>query len=381
MPQSSIIGGATTSAMVGIPESYSEQMHVLALREASLLALLAPDMGENEPVRNWTHYYNDLVFRPSVTTLNGAINNVTTTVVLAEAIYRSGEIICIDKETILLGATANGLTFTNCSRGVNSGGTGAAHADGAMVVGLGKPYVQNAAADTAGQIWEPNVLTNYVECFADFMVIPDAVKNLDQYFRPGVSRFEYERDQLMARLLHQLENSLIWGTAQAPSGSTTAGKMGGFYDRVAASYSSSLGGAAIDEDNMRAAIRNAGNFGGGPRFIVAANLFSCDVFDKWKLPHIESQQGAEGEGVYGVNVTQLRMSGCQLDIVRYPKARSNLLIIDPKFVKLRALQDSGWKLQQEARDGLREKWDLSGYFTCEIGCAQAHYIFTGVKES
>lgn len=380
MAQAYNSGGVYSSQLVGVPESYSEQMGVLALRETPALALYAPDMGEGAPVVNHVHKYNDMVWRPKVTTLNGSISDSDTSIVFSEAIFVAGEIVRIDEETILLGTTSDNLTFASCTRSVGTPAA-AAHASGQMCVGLGKPQVQGAAAGTADIVLEPDEITNYVQCFSKWILVPDATESLEQHFRPGVSRFEFERDQNMVNLLHELENALFWGTAVAPSTNATAGKMAGIYERVTATYSADLSDAALSLDNLRTAVRSSGNYGGGPVLDLFANLYTCDVIDSWQIPHVQVPAGSPEEAVYGVRVSRVRVGGRDINVIPYVKADCDAFLLDRSKIAVRSLLGSGWKLREEGRDGLRRKWDLSGYFTCEVKCPQAHYIFTSVKVS
>ena len=74
-----------------------------------------------------------LTVAANATTLNGAITDVATTVIVSHAdVFVAGDTVTIDQEDITLTATADNLTFNACVRGVNST-TGAAHVTGANV--------------------------------------------------------------------------------------------------------------------------------------------------------------------------------------------------------------------------------------------------------
>lgn len=380
MAQAYNSGGVYSSQLIGVPESYSEEMGIMALREAPLLAILSPDMGTRNPVLSHVHKYNDMVWRPTVTTLNGTISDSDTSIVFSEAVFRPGEIVRIGMETILLGTSADNLTFASCTRSVGTP-AGAAHASGSMCVGLGVPQVQGAAAATADVVVEPDEITNYVQCFAKYILVPDATAGLEQHFRPGTSRFEYERDQQMVTLLHELENAVLWGTAQAPSTNATAGKMCGIYERLHGVSVSDLSGSALSLDDLRSACRASGNYGGGPVLDLVANLYTCDVVDAWQIPHVQAPAGSPEANVWGVRVSRVRVGGRDINVIPYPKADDVVFLLDRSKIEVKELINSGWQLRLEGRDGLRNKWDLSGYFTCEVKCPRAHYVFTSVKSS
>jgi len=380
MSQAYNAGGVFSSQLIGVPESYDEQMGVMALREARALAILAPDMGAGNPVGNWTHKYNDMVWTPAQTKLTSTITNSSTSLALDDAVASAGMLIRIDEETILLGTESPAKTFDITSgRSVNAG-SAAAHTAGQLVSILGKPQVQGAAAGTADVVVEPDEITNYVECFAKFIMVPDATEGSAQHFRPGQSRFDYELNQNQIVALHELEHSLFWGTAQAPSTNATAGKMGGIWDRMY-SYTTDLGDAALSLDNLRTAVRTSGNSGGAGKLYLFANLYTCDTIDSWQIPHVQVMQGSPESQNFGVRIQNVMVGGTQIVVVPYPQADSDVFLLDATKIRIRPLQGNGWTLKQEGRDGLRAKWDLSGYFTSEVKCAPAHYVFTSVKVS
>jgi len=65
---------------------------------------------------------------PNMTTLNGAIDDSVTTIIVSADVFSNGNIIVVGGEQITLGTSGDGLTYTGCTR---DGGEGAeAHADG-----------------------------------------------------------------------------------------------------------------------------------------------------------------------------------------------------------------------------------------------------------
>jgi len=380
MAQAYNAGGVFSSQLIGVPESYDQQMGVLALREAIALAILAPDFGASNPIGSHTHKYNDMVWTPAQTKLTSTITNSSTSLALDDAVASEGMLIRINEETILLGTESPAKTFDVTSgRSVNAG-SAAGHTAAELVSILGKPQVQGAAAGTADVVVEPDEITNYIECFAKFIMVPDATEGLPQHFRPGQSRFDYELNQNQIVALHELEHSLFWGTARAPSTNATAGKMGGIWDRMY-SYTTDLGDSALSLDNMRTAVRSSGNYGGAAKLYFFANLYTCDTVDSWQIPHVQVQQGSPESQNFGVAVRNVLVGGKNIVLVPYPQAAADCFLLDATKIRLRQLAGHGWTLKMEGREGLRTKWDLSYYGTAEIKCAPAHYVFTSVKQS
>lgn len=96
----------STSAQVQIPENYADRVFTLAPWETPLLTAVGMDSLPT-PCTNPVYHYLETNHRPARTTLNGAINSSTTTVVLSQAVCAAGEVVQVDEETILLGTTSD----------------------------------------------------------------------------------------------------------------------------------------------------------------------------------------------------------------------------------------------------------------------------------
>lgn len=332
---------------------------------------------------NTTHQYTEMADRVARTTVATAATASATTIVFADAVFSSDEEVRIGTEVIKLGSTTDNLTFTTCSRSVNTGSAAALSA-GDVAVSLGKPRKQGVitSVSTGDRIVEPVAVTNYTQIFRKDIIISRTAKSLPRY---GVqsSKFDDAAQQQFAAVTNELEEAIFMGKARAPT-SSVGGKLTGLFERInAASHVTDKSAAAISIDNIEDAVAVILDYEKEPS-AVYCGTYSARVFNH--MPDSIVQHNLDNQApndlTYGQKVSRLYVNGASLDIVRRPKMYDNLAVISEDLIKVGPLIDGQFKIEPLAKTGDADAWMVIGEYTCELPAAAAgHYWFSNVKAS
>jgi len=328
-----------------------------------------------QPVYN----YLEIEDRPARTTLNGGINNSTQTVVLAEAVCAAGEVIQVNEETILLGTTADNLTFSTCTRNHGSGGA-AAHLTAAPVISLGKPRVQgHAAATTGDRMIQPNDVTQYTLLLSKDVIVSDTSRNTSRYGREG-DEISYQEIFQQKVLKKELQAAVMWGKAVAPATTATAGEMDGIYERIQSTSSTDLSDASQTHNNMEDAIEAIQDYGGGPK-VVACGLYAKRVFDSWGVSYIrhDTEPLSPTNMQYGTSVTKLFLGGVSMDILVCPDFHAHIGVLDTTVLGCGPMIGMAFHKKELDDGGSRKHSFIQGEYTCAVPNPRRHYLFTSVK--
>ena len=366
------------SQLVGVPENVAPGMAQLTSNETPLLSIVSGNLDNlSMTCTNTTYSYHELQHRLKRTTLNGSVSSGVTTVVLTHEVAKPGDIIQVDKETILLGTSSDFLTFAGCTRSVGTGAD-ADHVTLSNVLVLGKPWAQGSAAATADMVVYPDTVTAYTQIFRADIDVSGTAMSLPQYHAPGMDPYQIALAQQQLNLKHELENALLWGgAAQAPSTGATSGKFAGIYERIQSTSSTDCDGYAISIDNVRSALRGIKDYGGNPQYWFV-NLYMQDVINSWQLPHkIVSAE----ESPFGVDTSVVMLGGVSLSVVPIAKIGASSVILSPEFIRVGPLSGRAFQHTYLGVTGDRVQGQVVGEYTCEVVCPRAHHWFYEVKES
>jgi len=374
MAQEFILGTTIASSNLdSVPESVTPGLFEIALIDDPLLALLGM---ENPPVTNVVHSYNERQWAVASTTLNGALASGDTTFVLAEAVFVAGEEIVMGSELVLLGTTNDNLTFSTCTRAVGTypaattTGT-AACATGARVYSTGKKQAQGASASSGDLVVQPNTVTTYCRIYSFDITVTDTANALDEYWRPGVGKYDQIRADGMKLLVKEFGNDIIFGgPAVAASTTATAGKYDGIVKRIYSTASGSLSWVNPTLDNLRTGVRGCKTYGGMPDTLVI-NDFVADIIDGMGLAHVAVPDYMNE--MFGTRVRRVRVGGADLDLVTRSDLGSNMLLLTRGMIKPRPLVGRSFFEYKLGKTGSSTKGRIEGEYTLEVPCPRAHY--------
>lgn len=326
-----------------------------------------------------THGYQDDAFVPKRTTLNGTITAGATTVVLTEAIAEPGSRIVVEGEVIGLGTSSDKLTFNNCDRSL---GTIAAssHTSGVNVLDIGKPQVQGAPAGDASSVSEPRAVWNYVQEFERVIEVPTAANIAKRYGRPGLV-YDEKVEQNMRDIKLEAEWTAMFGVAQAPVPSSgTAGAMDGVVERVIGTNTSSLGDANFTLADLQDAVDAiADYYDPGEQLMswLIVPFYQHRVFNGWQQAHVEVAPSDPFVQTYGVHVRRLQINSMMINVVPNQRIGNVSLLYQPKYIRSMPYLD--FTHEKLANDGRRMRGMVTGAFTTECYCPEAHWVFQDVK--
>ena len=370
--------------MVGVPESVSALVGLLWSKETPFLTAVGGDAMSSlqTPCRDTVHYYYEEQWRPMRTTLNGALDASTQTVVLADEAGKPGEIIVVDEESILLGTTSDYKTFASCGRSVGTPAA-AAHLTGAAVLIMGKPWEIGSAAGTPDMIVQPNRVTNYTQIAKRNVGVSGTAAVLAEHHRDGRSRYDVNVEQNVLNIKHEVENDLLFGIARAPVGDTTAGKMDGVIERLYSANSTNMSGTTPTRDHIRTILRAIRDYGGGSmRKMFFVSDYFKGVIDDWQLPHRQVVAGSEMEKRYGSNVSEVELGGELIPIVPMTKLKTHALMITPEMIGIGPLSGPGGTRDLKHTllgiDGDRIQGELVCELTNEVRAPNAHHLLYGM---
>jgi len=367
--------------LVGKPLSVSDAIAVFDQAETPFLSRVSPSLrnlsgpGGMVPFGQRSFKFKEKVRRHNHTTLNGAVAAGVTTFILTDAICRAGDMIVVDDEVILLGSTSNNLTFTGCTRSV---GTGADQdqASGDDVFVFGTSYAEHQNFPTGGPVFEAAEVTTYTDILMESFDLSGSAQNVEQYAEMslGDKAVRCAADTFVI-LKKQLEQRVLFSSAQSPNGETTAGMMLGVYERVAATNYIDLGGASPTYEGLQQAVRKCKRWGGlkSGQAAVFCSDFSSHVIDRWQIPHVQAP--AEASSIFGANVSAIRVGDAILEV--YPANESgfleNHLLCSTDNVRVGPqCAEREFSLYQSAKVGDYNLWAVLGEYTCEVRGVYSH---------
>lgn len=371
-----------SSSLVAKKEDVSDMIHELAPWTTPILNVLPGGINGFTAI-NTTHSYQEQEWTPCRTTVATTATASKTTLTFSDPIFRATEQVRVGAEVITLGTTSDNLTFSACTRSAGAGAAATLTA-GDLAVGANKMWLQGAAAGTAQAMIQPKQQSNYTTILQEDILVSGTATVLPRYGRGNMSEYDYQKEKMMIRCFKQLEERVLFGWSQAPSGGSTAGGMKGIYESVQGTNSAALGDANPTWANLESYIRaiNAWDDGRSDLYF-ACSLYFAGVMDSWAQGHLTFPVAA-GElpnPMLGANLRGLFIGGRRVIIIPYSYFDSQAFIFDPKYIRVGPLTGRAFHHVMYGADGDREKGAIVGEYTMECACPHAHYVLTGMKKS
>jgi hypothetical protein len=375
-----------SSQQVGKPECVANQINELAPWETPLLSLIGIDSLSgilNKPLDNETYTWQDMEWTPTRTTLASAITSTTvSTFKVSDKIFKPGEEVVIDYETITLGTTSDYLTFAACYRS-SGAGAGATHVSGAKVIGMGKMETQGTAAGTAIGMIQPVQRSNYTSIIMKDISTSGTSNSQKRYGRNG-SEYDYQAAIKLRECFETLENRCWFGWSQAASAGTTAGGTKGIYEFVQGVNSANLSSLNPTFEDFEGYIDTINDYDNTASDLYAfLPLYTRRVINSWgagKIQH-DVDLGALPRMAFGQAVDVLFVGDRRIIIVPYRKFRSTGFIINPNKIGVGPLNDRAFSHTYKGADGDRTSGWIVGEYGLALSNPRAHYFLYGLKAS
>jgi hypothetical protein len=354
------------ASLIGKKQSVVDEILLLNQHQTPLLSLL----GFSEAVTQTTHQWFEDEMIADESTVAGAVTNVATSVVVANAEpFRVGHVVKVGDELLLVTAIS-GTTLT-VTRGY-AGTTAAAISD------LAKIEVQfvegSEGADVRGARFKARVAkSNKTQIFDDSVEISGTAAAVQQY---GINDlYEYEKQKKQLELALQLEKALINGISYE---SGQIRQMKGIRQFIASNVTNVAGALTMASVNdLAQKIYEAGGFatGGDYKVIVGAkqkrNLSALDT-NKVQISRSENSRGE-------VVDTLINDFG-QFEIaLNNNLAADELLFVDANRVAIRPLVGREFFHKYMGEKGDYTVGMLVGEYTLEFKQEKAHGRLKGLS--
>jgi hypothetical protein len=354
------------ASLIGKKQSVVDEILLLNGHQTPLLSLL----GFSEAVTQTTHQWFEDEMIADESTVAGAVTNVATSVVVANAEpFRVGHVVKVGEELLLVTAVS-GTTLT-VVRGY-AATTAAAIADLAKIE---VQFVEGAeGADARSARFKARVAkSNKTQIFDDSVEISGTAAAVQQY---GINDlYEYEKQKKQLELALQLEKALINGVSYE---SGQIRQMKGIRQFIASNVDNVAGALTMDAvNNLAQKIYEAGGFatGGDYKVIVGAK-------QKRKLSALDTNkvQIGRAENARGEVVDTLINDFGQFEIaLNNNLAADELLFVDANRVAIRPLVGREFFHKYMGEKGDYTTGIVVGEYTLEFKQEKAHGRLKGLS--
>jgi hypothetical protein len=354
------------ASLIGKKQSVVDEILLLNGHQTPLLSLL----GFSEAVTQTTHQWFEDEMIADESTVVGAVTNVATSVVVANAEpFRVGHVVKVGEELLLVTAVS-GTTLT-VVRGY-AATTAAAIADLAKIE---VQFVEGAeGADARSARFKARVAkSNKTQIFDDSVEISGTAAAVQQY---GINDlYEYEKQKKQLELALQLEKALINGVSYENG---QIRQMKGIRQFIASNVDNVSGALTMDAvNNLAQKIYEAGGFatGGDYKVIVGAK-------QKRKLSALDTNkvQIGRAENARGEVVDTLINDFGQFEIaLNNNLAADELLFVDANRVAIRPLVGREFFHKYMGEKGDYTTGIVVGEYTLEFKQEKAHGRLKGLS--
>jgi hypothetical protein len=354
------------ASLIGKKQSVVDEILLLNGHQTPLLSLL----GFSEAVTQTTHQWFEDEMIADESTVAGAVTNVATSVIVANAEpFRVGHVVKVGEELLLVTAVS-GTTLT-VVRGY-AGTTAAAIADLAKIE---VQFVEGAeGADARSARFKARVAkSNKTQIFDDSVEISGTAAAVQQY---GINDlYEYEKQKKQLELALQLEKALINGVSYENG---QIRQMKGIRQFIASNVDNVAGALTMDAvNNLAQKIYEAGGFatGGDYKVIVGAK-------QKRKLSALDTNkvQIGRAENSRGEVVDTLINDFGQFEIaLNNNLAPDELLFVDANRVAIRPLVGREFFHKYMGEKGDYTTGIVVGEYTLEFKQEKAHGRLKGLN--
>jgi hypothetical protein len=354
------------ASLIGKKQSVVDEILLLNGHQTPLLSLL----GFSEAVTQTTHQWFEDEMIADESTVAGAVTNVATSVVVANAEpFRVGHVVKVGEELLLVTAVS-GTTLT-VVRGY-AATTAAAIADQAKIE---VQFVEGSeGADARSARFKARVAkSNKTQIFDDSVEISGTAAAVQQY---GINDlYEYEKQKKQLELALQLEKALINGVSYENG---QIRQMKGIRQFIASNVDNVAGALTMDAvNNLAQKIYEAGGFatGGDYKVIVGAK-------QKRKLSALDTNkvQIARSENSRGEVVDKLVNDFGEFEIaLNNNLAADELLFVDANRVAIRPLVGREFFHKYMGEKGDYTTGIVVGEYTLEFKQEKAHGRLKGLS--
>jgi hypothetical protein len=354
------------ASLIGKKQSVVDEILLLNGHQTPLLSLL----GFSEAVTQTTHQWFEDEMIADESTVAGAVTNVATSVVVANAEpFRVGHVVKVGEELLLVTAVS-GTTLTVVR--------GYAATTAAAIADLAKIEVQfvegSEGADARSARFKARVAkSNKTQIFDDSVEISGTAAAVQQY---GINDlYEYEKQKKQLELALQLEKALINGVSYENG---QIRQMKGIRQFIASNVDNVAGALTMDAvNNLAQKIYEAGGFatGGDYKVIVGAK-------QKRKLSALDTNkvQIGRAENARGEVVDTLINDFGQFEIaLNNNLAADELLFVDANRVAIRPLVGREFFHKYMGEKGDYTTGIVVGEYTLEFKQEKAHGRLKGLS--
>jgi hypothetical protein len=356
------------ASLIGKKQSVVDEILLLNGHQTPLLSLL----GFSEAVTQTTHQWFEDEMVADESTVAGAVTNVATAVVVADAEpFRVGHVVKIGEELLLVTAVNTGTKTLTVVRGY-AATTAAAIAD------LAKIEVQfvegQEGADARSSRFKARVAkSNKTQIFDDSVEISGTAAAVQQY---GIGDlYEYEKQKKQLELALQLEKALINGVSYENG---QIRQMKGIRQFITTNVDNVAGALTMEAvNNLSQKIYEAGGFatGGDFKVIVGAK-------QKRKLSALDTNkvQIGRAENARGEVVDTLINDFGQFEIaLNNNLAADELLFVDANRMAIRPLVGREFFHKYMGEKGDYTTGIVVGEYTLEFKQEKAHGRLKGLS--
>lgn len=344
-------------------ETIQESIDIVRSRRPSVLGsingFLVPQVMSHDRKIQWLDYRIDA----RADTLNGAIDNVTTTITVADGGKFRKRMICLIDSTgekvVVTAISGNDLTV---QRGYGS--TAAAAADGAKISIESVAREENSLADPDA-IDQPEKAFNYVQTMDTTLEFSDDALKIAQY--GDTNNMTLQMENQMMQLTYQLNNALINGsrgtfTVDGKDSYTTGGMR--YFAEQSGGLSVDNSGAALTLDQINAVYESIFNRGGMVSRIAVGttlgrklNALVSAEYSSQRLSEWQSDQGA----LISLPSDLPLFGGVTNIVIDNTLGANELFMYDPSRIGIvpaaanQSDSDGGWKTMdatQKGQDGI-----------------------------
>lgn len=354
------------ASLIGKKQSVVDEILLLNGHQTPLLSLL----GFSEAVTQTTHQWFEDEMIADESTVAGAVTNVATSVIVANAEpFRVGHVVKVGEELLLVTAVS-GTTLT-VVRGY-AATVASAIADQAKIE---VQFVEGAeGADARSARFKARVAkSNKTQIFDDSVEISGTAAAVQQY---GINDlYEYEKQKKQLELALQLEKALINGVSYENG---QIRQMKGIRQFIASNVDNVAGALTMDAvNNLAQKIYEAGGFatGGDYKVIVGAK-------QKRKLSALDTNkvQISRGENARGEVVDKLVNDFGEFEIaLNNNLAADELLFVDANRMAIRPLVGREFFHKYMGEKGDYTTGIVVGEYTLEFKQEKAHGRLKGLN--
>lgn len=306
----------------------------------------------------------DNYVRPVQDTINGALTDVATSVVVDDADFGiNGILLQIDDEIMLATAWDEGTKTFTVTRGY-AGTTAAAHSDGAEIRNLGFDNAEDAEY-VASKSKIPVNIDNYTRVFTESYELSRTAQSVNAQGLGGATQLALEEEKAKQRLMGQMEYALIHGR-KFKSGNKRGND--GILNLISIyGITNDAGATAISittiEDTTELIFRAGGQaMLAAGRYAIVANTNQARKINDFNNDKVRTTRtdNTAGEIINFVDTTHGRLT--ILQTASFPKDQIGVVNLDDLTEK----QLSAFRIVRQGTNGLVDRFQIDGETTFEM---------------